>query len=330
MNHGPKILHVNDVASVGSTLQRELQELGLNVELVESVRPMAKAHSLFKVFGFIARWRDAQRISRYARDNGFSLMHIHYFTSALWFVGAAVPRVVHAHGTDVRISRWNVARGIINWFSCRGVLKVFYATPDLQGYVRRYATKDPIFLPNPVDIELFSPRGVVRNPRRIFLYSQLNVPKGADRAIAALAEIRRLYPHVEICAIGWGNLAEEARRAGIQILPKVPRTELPKLIEQSGLVLGQFGVGAVGMSELESLAMGRTVVCNFLYHKAYPEDAPFVQAASVEEIVTAVRRYIENPSVYESLEQQAREWVTRYHSSKAIAKDLAKVYGLEV
>ncbi|MGE0526239.1 MAG: glycosyltransferase family 4 protein [Bdellovibrionales bacterium] len=319
-----KVLHVNDIASVGSTIVKALRRQGIEADLQDLPKPLGKFSLGVKWVGALARYRAAAGIIRHARENGFNILHIHYLSSIAWFIFSDIPIVAHAHGSDVRVSVWNVFRHVINWMACRKARVIYYSTPDMECLLKRY-TQHACFLPNPVDSEDFRP---YEGPREnyILLFSALNHIKGADLALAAIEKIRRKRPDIEFRVFGGGEYEDEARRLGLTILPKIPRSEIPELVGKASLVLGQFRVGAIGMSELEVLALGRTVACHFAYPKIYHAPPPFISANTPDEIVDVIETFLANPSAYEYLDRKARSWFVSNHSSDRLIQPLLKEY----
>lgn len=324
-----KILHVNDIASVGSSLVKGLNQQGLECEMVNLRKPLARYPLILKIFGSGLRFIEARRTIRYAKANGFEALHIHYLSSAVWFWFSGLPMIVHVHGTDARFSYLYLPRHITNWISCRMAKLVLFSTPDLEPYVKRYIP-DPVFLPNPIDADLFKPQDLPRKPKRIFLFSALNPIKGADRAIEALGRVKAAHPSYDIVGLQLGDFQKNARRAGVDLYELIPRSQLPPFLAEAGLILGQFKVGSIGMSELEVLALGRTILCHLKYRSIYPEQPPFVECETPEQIEKAVLAYIENSAVYDDLDARAREWVIKYHGLANVSKKLIELYSERV
>ncbi|MGE4130975.1 MAG: glycosyltransferase [Bdellovibrionales bacterium] len=317
-----KIWHINNIAEVGRILTEGLRKAGVDAEFFDIPKPFSK-HSLWvKFFGTGTRFRGAQELIKRAEAAGVDALHVHYTTAALWFVWGRIPVIIHAHGCDVRLEPKSPVLDLVNKVVLPRARTVLYSTPDLRKWIDRAAT----FLPNPMDLDLFYPRDVKRDPHLIFLHLQLQEIKGAPMVLAAVRTLKSRHPHLRFQAVAIGEYVEEARAAGVEVLPRQPREKLPEILSSAGFILGQVKVGAIGMSELEVLALGRTVCCHFEYDDVYAEAPPFVKARTEEEIVAAVERYLEDPKVYSDLESRARTWLERFHDRDSVCAELAKMY----
>ncbi len=320
-----RVWHVNNIASVGPTLTKALSGLGIEAEFFDLPKPLAKWPSLFKVLGLPVRWRYARKLLQRARRDKVDLLHVHFTSSAPLFLFGRVPMVIHAHGTDVRIFWWNWIRHILNFMVIRRAAKVYFSTPDMIPLMARY-TDCAEFFPNPMDGDLFTPQKGPRQPNLILLYTPLDHIKGADRAIAAIKILKKKYPQLIFQAIDMGTYSKQARDAGIEMIPRMPRASLPAWLSRGELILGQFRVGAIGLSELEVLAMGRTIACYFSFNHLFKLPPPFIPAESIEDIVVVVDRFMADKKCYDQLEAGARDWVMRFHGPKEMATKLLSDY----
>lgn len=320
-----RVLHINEVAFVGSNLVLGLQAAGLHAALRNPAKPMAKLPFLFKIAGAWQRLRASREVLRFARAERFDLLHIHFVSTGLWYTFSGLPYVVHAHGSDVRHPWWKIDRHLINWLVIERACAVFYSTPDLGDVLKRYTDRAEFF-PNPVNTEAFRPPAVAKRTRDIFIYAAFNPIKGASTLIEAARRVKARHPDVRIASFKLGSLIEDAHAAGIELVPFRPHAELPQALAEPGLLVGQVFVGAVGLSELEALSMGRTIICHFRYPEIYQEPPPFVQANTVEELVAAMEAYIEDPEVYREYDASARRWVIDNHDAITLGQRLARTY----
>jgi hypothetical protein len=108
------------------------------------------------------------------------------------------------------------------------------------------------------------------------------------------------------------------------MLPRLDREGMREAIRSADLVLGQFGVGAVGISELEALACAKPVCCRFDFDHVYGEPTPFLTARSVQESVEAIERARSDRASVAARGRRGREWVVRHHSIQAASRALAE------
>lgn len=320
-----KVWHVNDIASVGPTIVTSLRKLGVDAEFIDIPKPFANAPWVIKLLGLPLRIWFARRLLKKARRQGVDLLHIHYSSAAPWFIYGGVPVVVHCHGDDVRLKPWNLIRHAFNFFVFKKASAIFFSTPDMAKSMKFY-TAGAKFLPNPVDVQTFDRAIAERDPQFVFLHASLDHIKGADLAIEAIKRLKPRYPSLRFVAVRQGTYINEAKQAGIELIERMSRPELANLQGRAGLILGQFRLGAVGLSELETLAIGRTIACHFSYGSLFASQPPFVQAHTVEEIVEVLEKFVKDPRAYLPLETGAREWVLKFHDPDAIAQQVQDAY----
>ena len=97
-----------------------------------------------------------------AKARGYDIVHVHYFYKIVPYLRLFYPRksiIMHFHGDDVR-GKWKERRRY--WKKANVVL---YSTLDLKNHE---TPKHAIYLPNPVDTEIFRPHGMANEPRGAF------------------------------------------------------------------------------------------------------------------------------------------------------------------
>ncbi len=320
-----KVLHINDIAFVGSSLLVQQQKVNPDYELVEMPKPLAEFPLPLKIFGIFERWSFARKIKKRVRLEGFNLIHIHFVSSALWFLNLKIPIIVHAHGSDVRVNSLNIIRRLLNFFILWRANFIFYSTPDLKMYFDRWSHKCA-FVPNPIDCEMFFLPKRVSPKKDILLYSALSEIKGADIAVDALNIIKSKFPHLKISVLGFGTMVNRLDLSNLEVLEKVPRTELPQLIQDYKLILGQFRVGAIGMSDLEALSAEKVVMTYFKFNEVYDEDIPIVNVHLIKDLVEQMEKFINNPHGFDNLMEKARPWIIKFHGVEKIVERIGKHY----
>lgn len=323
----PSVVHVNDIASVGSTLAAALRDFGAKATLLEPPRPGAtlpypwKAGVLpVRVLGLVA----AGVGLRLRRPD---LVHVHY--ARLGIVGplAGRPYVLHCHGSDVRGVRPGSAWGREIGPLLRAAALVYVATPDLLPDVRAFRP-DARFLPNPIDVEAFAPRAAAPT-RDLLVGVRLDPIKGLDRIVETVASIVAARPSTSITVIDQGRgVADLMRVAGpnARLLPPASRDVLPAVYQDHRVAVGQALVGAMGNYELEALACGVPVLTAFHQGAAYPVPPPLAPAGDPTSAAASACRLLDDEAARRELGDAAAAWVRAQHAASAIARRLLGDY----
>jgi glycosyltransferase involved in cell wall biosynthesis len=325
-----RILHVNDVANVPFHLVRALNDLGQEAMLQPLRLAFRQSSLLIKALAAPLRMEEFLAINRRIRSQHYDIVHIHYAYLGLMGVLGGYPYILHCHGTDVRLPIRNVFRRIARDVALRRARLVLYSTPDLERSLRA-ERPDAIFLPNPVDTLTFSPgdreeqggHGV-----RILIISCLSAVKNVKWAFAiAGGLVRRYGRRIHFTAIDFGPDRAEYRGAPqTMFVPAVAYDQMPRLIRAHDIVLGQLGLPALGMSELESMACEKPVVCSFRPWPVYDEQPPVVSALTVADGIEGVGRLVEDEALRNRIGTTGRQWVTRHHDIRAIGRQLLDLY----
>jgi glycosyltransferase involved in cell wall biosynthesis len=311
-----RIAEINDIASVASEIGAGLRARGHEVTLFHPRLVGARLHPQVKPVTAPIRALDWVDLIRRIRQGHFELVHIHY--AYLGNIGAlgGFPYILHCHGTDLRGST-AVTRPLIRR-ALREARHVFYSTPDLAAYVSR-ERPDGEFLPNPIDTSQFNPATPARDRSNVLICCALTEVKGAGRILKACEQLAVTRPEIKITAYGGGEYT-----AAFQELPNVtvvahqPRSKLPGLINQHGVVVGQVRIGSVGMAELEAMACGRPVVTWFNDLAAYPEPPPYVTAVDHVDIAHAIASLVDQPEMRDLLGARGRDWVIENHGLERV------------
>lgn len=313
-----RIAQINDIASVASDLGAGLEARGHDVTVI---RPkLVGGHLPWMVKPVVSPLRAAEwaQLIRQVREGNYDLVHIHYAYLGMLGVLGRFPYLLHCHGSDVRevtpFTKPMVERAL------SGAAHVYYATPDLARYVlsRR---PDAEFLPNPIDTTTFRPGIPARESRDVFIACALTEIKGVARLFSACRQLAVQRPDIRITAYEGGD-HDEAFRAlpNVRLIPRQRREDIPAIIAEHGVVMGQVLLGAIGMAELEAMACARPLVAWFTYDDAYPERAPLLRAVDGADIAAAVIRLVDDAEMRQQMGDAARAWVLRHHALESIAE----------
>ncbi|VEG75888.1 hypothetical protein [Actinomyces slackii] len=313
-----RVLHVNDVARIGSALVRQARAEGLDWRLYDTAR-VDPAWS--------PRTRAARRALRglaweaglARRAMGAALLDIHGATVTAHTRWLRRPYVLHLHGTDIRVRRYEPAYADLVRRALREARDVYYTTPDLAEHVLDLvpqATLHPVI----VDIRE-APRasGPAAGPARILFPSRWDEAKGGAAQFELLAALRQeLGDDVVLEGLDWGSGAGRAAgRYGVVLRRRMRHGDYMRWLASGTVAVGQM-TGCMGVSELEAMATGVPTVMalNERWYDGAHEttrDVPVLGGPSapdalVQTAVRGVRQALEGAGA-----SGARAWVASHH-----------------
>jgi glycosyltransferase involved in cell wall biosynthesis len=302
---------INDCAYVGETL---LKYLPTDIRGVH----VKRSRGLWsKTFGI------AYKIMKVKAD----VYHVHYLLQDC-FIAAYLgkkPLIGHAHGSDLRSTLSHPVWGRVVRYNLAKCDRVIVSTPDILGIAKKFRD-DAVYLPNPVDMELFYPKPLISHGgrKRILIASDSNWSvKGTDIAIKAL---RRIKDDVDVNIIAYGKDFDKtialASSLGLRlnVLPKVPHERLNEYYWNADVVLDRFKLGSLGMVSLEAIACGRPVITyvssEYPEYKDFPLKDVFIEEKVRDAICTA------------DIELWKRQYayLKNNHNTEKIVKRLMEIY----
>ncbi|MBE0447864.1 MAG: glycosyltransferase family 4 protein [Actinobacteria bacterium] len=321
-----KVLHVNNVANVPDGLVKGLREIGIEASLYQPYTGIDKPGGLSKLRVITNRVGNARALAAQISRERYDVVHIHYAYFGMLGVLGRYPYWLHCHGTDIRRNLYHPAYKKITFMSLEQADRVLYSTPDLKAHAEKART-DAIFLPNPVHTEMFKPKDFEGTGDKVLLISRIDKVKGVDVAFSALEKLRKSNPALQIDAFAWGSDLERFKNCGfVNFIPKVSHKDIADIIPNYRVIVGQFELGIMGMSEMEAMACARPVICRFEYQNWYAEAPPLVLAKGEDEIVERIEELLAKPKLCKEIGFSGREWVVKYHDYISVAERLAKMY----
>lgn len=305
---GTRVWHVNEVAGVASALVEHARSTGRSWRLRELppfTRPLARAAVL----------RAADLVSWMSERRGADLLDIHYGPNAFYAWGSGRPYVLHLHGSDVRVDLHRRATAALTREGIRRADAVVYATQDLRDAVTGIRP-DARWAPNPISPEVIGARWDRPVPGRVVFCSRWDATKGGTSLVDAAAELTR--NGVEVHGLNWGELAANARTAGVFLHPVMPRMEFLRFMSTGALIVGQHSFGVPGMTELQAMTIGRPMVMQ-------APRVPVIQSTP-ETIVEHVLDSLADPDGAESIGREGQLWAIAHHSPEAAIAALEGIY----
>lgn len=302
------ILHINDVAGIGTVLTSELRKIGVPADLVlPSTGPM-------KHLSRVVRFRKAARSA--------SALHIHYALMGAYLLGNRKPYLVHCHGSDIRVNLRSSVLRLPTVATLRGAAGLLFSTPDLQDPLEREGFA-ATYLPSPVVVD---PPGPPPEPDTVLIFARLDENKGAPDLIEAGRRLVR--QGIKVRVVAWGELAEAVRSdpGGMDVLDRQPRDQIPSLLNRHQVVVGQLANGAYGLSELEAMAAGRPVTARYHDWSQLPEAPPLVRCEDSDDVIKEVSLLVADPKRATALGNAGRDWVRRHHDAARVTARVVDLY----
>ena len=322
-----RILHINDIANVGATLVEGLTQLGHAVEL-RRLRLVAGGYpTAIKLLAVPMRLQEFVAVNRQVQAGHYDVVHIHYAYLGWLGITGRYSYFLHCHGTDLRSGLRDPTRRWLVIQSLKRAQAVFFVTPDLAPLAHSIRP-DAIFLPDPVNIDRFRPTVESNNrPLKVLIISAISQVKNIRVAFEAVHQLLNRYPEVRVTAINHGpNRQFYHGTPGVVFTRPVPYGVMPDLINAHDVVVGQFGIGSLGMAELESMACGKPVICHSAYGDWYKEAPPVFAANRPTQVAEFLSALVEDADLRRERGQHGRVWVQQYHGYTTIARRLEQIY----
>jgi glycosyltransferase involved in cell wall biosynthesis len=319
------VVHLNDIAWVGSSLVTALREAGTQAELVDPARPggagSGPARLILLPIRLLSLTWTALRVRRLKPD----LVHLHYARHGWVAPLLGVPYVLHCHGTDVRATLPGRGWGRIVAPAMRGAAAVVYATPDLAPWVARYRP-DGQFLPNPIPMPSMP---VTEIGADVLLGARLDPVKGATAIGELMAELLRRRPSTSVTLIAHGSGVDRLRGTlggATTVIPPVPHAELTTLLAGHRAAVGQMEVGALGNFELEAMAAGLPTAARFRFPDAYAVPPPVIDGVDAADVARQLAELLDDEPSRVARGEASRAWVAEHHAPSKVAERLIGIY----
>lgn len=324
-----RIVHVRNIANIAQSLVCGLSALGHQAEL-KCPREWTEERLWLKSLAVPRRLLDSLEINAYIHRNKFDIVHLHYANSGWIGTLGRYAYFLHCHGTDVRVDLYRPVRKWVVLHGLKRASGVFFSTPELYPHISPFRP-DAIYVPSPIDIRLFSPVPEDAHTNvRVLINQALKPSKAPEIAFEAARQVKRTFNNVEICAFAFGPELERLRCYDeVRFIDPVPHFRMAQLVNSFDIIVGQFAIGSLGVSELESMACGKPVVCyvdQAMYDQWYDKPPPVISARHADAVAEAVSRLVQLKTLREDVGRQGREWVLRYHDNLRVASQVVSHY----
>jgi glycosyltransferase involved in cell wall biosynthesis len=324
-----KVVHVNDIAFVGSTLVDGLRAAGADARLIQPRTPGASMPYPWKVVTYPFRAWPLIATALNLRRASAQIVHVHYASQALPALLSGHPYVVHCHGSDIRGVSGSSPAG--RWMApvLARASTVLYSTPDLARWIGQFR-RDALFMPNPIDTSAFAPAvSLPLNASDVLVATRLDPIKGVDDIIFTIECIRSLRPTTTFTIIANGpDVGRAIAAAGrmSKVIPTVRHHEMPGILHGHRVAIGQFKLGILSQVELEAMASGVPIATSFTYKHVYDAPPPLMPASTPEEAAKSVADLLEDPVALRHLSTVSRSWVLDHHDVALVVERLLRIY----
>jgi len=309
-----KILHIGDIAFVGSLLCRELRRKGIRADLISKHKgPLQPSRGEDWITYTSNPWEEFCLGG--VNPDHYDLIHLHYLINwgALGFRLKVTkkPVVLHAHGCDTRPPTF--FHQTAQRFVAGQGKALLYSTPDLLDNIYWFKG-EKIYLPNPVAVEdcLEQPE---RYHNRVLIFATLYRLKKIEIIFEWIGGSEFFFDMID-----YGPDRTYYKRIAprnVRWIPPVRKEDVPRLIAMYPLVIGGSQDGTIRISELEAMALGVPTVFPFRYHGFYEEPLPLPHGNPMD-----LKGLLEN----RALGQRQKQWVKKYHDAGRVAEKLIAIY----
>lgn len=238
-----------------------------------------------------------------------------------------------------------ITRGLYR-LALRRVHKVFFQNPDdlnLFQSNRIVSSKQSTVVVNGsgVNIDYYPFSTSPSAPVRFLLIGRLLGDKGVREYVEAAAQIARTHTDVHFAIVGWidGNpdaisqleLDQWADSGVVEYLGKLDDVR-PALAECSVYVLPSYREGTP-RTVLEAMATGRAVIttdapgCRETV--IHGENGFLVKPGSVDELVSAMRRFIDDPNIIDTMGRRSREIAEDRYDVRKVNEVIIREMGIK-
>ena len=209
------------------------------------------------------------------------------------------PVILHHHGSEIRNKKYPK-------FANHLVVHRYVSTPELLDFV-----PNAEWLPNPVNLDNLK-------------YSETNVT-GPLKILHA--STNRDVKNTKAVESSISKLKSDGLDIQFTLLENVQHAELMEQISKHDLIIDwmnpEFGI--YGVFSIESMALGRTVICTLTDSLYEGYELPIINS-SPENLEVSIKEVYDNREILVEKGQLGSEFVNRNHNSEVIAERVLQKY----
>ena len=304
-----KVLHLNNPAQVASNLVSAQRKLGIDANLAITGNKHLHDNYDYDLSSIPTQYFSGKfELGRKLYDliKGCDILHYHgqaislgYRDLLMWAGIMKKPVILHYHGSEIRNK--SSSKFVDNF-----VEHIYVSTPDLLKSV-----PNAEWLPNPINLKKIGYSDSVTNKNLVVLHAPSNRKiKNTKAVIDSIDILKNEGIEIEL------NLAEN-----------VGHEKLMQMISQSNIVIDWVNpdFGIYGVLSIESMAIGRPVICT-LTESLYKEyDLPIINC-SPSDLSNTLRSLYSNRDKLIDKGKLGHDFAHKYHDSSEIAKKVINRY----
>ncbi|NLW13629.1 MAG: glycosyltransferase family 4 protein [Trueperella sp.] len=317
-----KMLHLGDPAFTATVLVNEARRRGYDWTVLQwatteqySSRISTLVHKAVRGVAWEANF--ARHRIRHP------LIHLHSSLALPHVSWALRTYALHLHGTDIRTQQYKPEFRERVLTAIRDASVVYYSTPDIREHTLPHRP-DAILAPVPVTASS-TPLGAapadLQTADYIFFTSRWEEVKGGQFQIDLVRALKaQVGDSIRIVGLDWGPNADQARDAGVHLIPKQQYPDYLAIIAGARVAIGQQS-GVMSASELDALDLNVPLVSPLnpdWYDGSSPSlvDPPVLGRSVAVDDADGLARTVAETLNSEHL-PDTHSWVQQHHSPGA-------------
>jgi len=304
-----RVLHLNNPAQVATNLVNAQRSLGVESSLVVTSTKGWHSnfdHNLSDIDTNHVKGKLAVGKKLYDLIKDCDILHYHgqavsegYRDLVMWSGIMSKPVILHHHGSEIRNKQYPK-------FASNLVKHRYVSTPDLLEFV-----PDAEWLPNPVNLDnLDYSKPDTEGPLKILHAPTNRKVKNTEAVLSAIS-----------------NLEEEGLDIQFTLVEDSQHSDLLQQITSHDLIIDwlnpEFGI--YGVFSIESMALGRAVICSLtdsLYDKY---DIPVV-SIQPRVLASKIKEFYNDRKLLVEVGKTGHDFVQKHHNPVESAKKVVKQY----
>lgn len=304
-----RILHLNNPAQVASNLVKAQRELGIEANLAVTTTKGWHTnfdYNLSEIDSSSLRGKLNIGKKLYNLVKECDLLHYHgqavsqgYRDLVMWSGIMKKPVILHHHGSEIRNKEYPK-------FANHFVVHRYVSTPDLLEFV-----PEAEWLPNPVNLEsLQYSETSITGPLKILHASTNRDVKNTKAIEDSISKIKDSGLDIEFT-----------------LLENVQHNELIEQISKHDLVIDWMNpeYGIYGVFSIESMALGRTVICTLTDSLYNGYDLPIINC-NPDNLESLIKDIYNNREILVKNGQLGSDFVRKNHNPAATAERVLEKY----